>query len=188
MIDQWSECGSGWAQFSDDMVMRYRLARSLGEPLSRLMVVDGCVLGMARIVWLMLNPSTADAFELDPTIKECRKRSLALGADVMEVVNLFAFRSPYPKDLKKRYVGQRGEGPDNNRAIIEACRGARWVVAAWGNDGALDGRDRLIRQLMADMGINLLHLGLTNGGHPKHPLARGKHRIPATQQPQAWLQ
>src|SRR5262245_38806703 len=113
MIDQFSEDGTGWARFSDDMTMRYRLARSLdGDPVT--VASDGCVewnhkgppKGVAvRCVFLMLNPSTADACELDPTVNECRKRALKLGAGVLEVVNLFALRSPYPSDLKKCAAG-----------------------------------------------------------------------------------
>jgi hypothetical protein len=184
VIDSYSDDGTGWARFSDDEVMRYRLARSL--TLTRLVIADGIVQGLARIVWLMLNPSTADAFQLDPTVNECRKRSIAMGGDVYEVVNLFALRSPYPADLQKRAAGYRGDDIYNNEAILSACFGAKAVIAAWGNHGALGGRDQIVRANLRDAGIPLQHLGLTDGGYPKHPLARGKHRIPADLQPVVW--
>lgn len=194
MIDQWSDDGTGWARFSDDMTMRFRLARSLRD--WPMVVIDDQVWLMneggpaplpLRVVFLMLNPSTANAFVLDPTVNECRKRAIALGADVLEVVNLFALRSPYPADLRKRAAGSRGDDHENNHAIIEACTGAFRVIAAWGNDGELGGRAALVRELLAHERIELHHLGLTAGGCPKHPLARGKHRIPAELAPALWI-
>lgn len=184
MIDSFNEDGTGWARFSGDMLMRYRLARSL--TLTRLVIADGIVRGLSRIVWLMLNPSNADAFQLDPTVNECRKRSIALGGDVYEVVNLFALRSPHPADLKKLAAGYRGDDHLNDGEILGACVGAKAVIAAWGNNGALGRRDVLVRQRLARVGVKLHHLGFTDGGYPKHPLARGKHRIPADLQPAIW--
>lgn len=196
MIDQYNDDRTGWARFSDDMTMRYRLARALSEravavnqhPTGDLteVKVDWLIGPMKRVVFLLLNPSDADAFEPDPTVTECRKRATALGADVLEVVNLFAWRSPYPTDLKKRAHGERGDGPENNRQILEACTGAYMVIAGWGNDGDIGQRDRFVRNLLQVAGIPLYHLGTTNGGFPKHPLARGKHRIPADLQPVLW--
>jgi hypothetical protein len=192
MIDQYSDDRTGWARFSDDMTMRYRLARRLdGRPVL-LAPTSGdegrpIVGALHCVTFLMLNPSTADAFKPDPTVTECRKRALGLGADLLEVVNLFALRSPYPQDLKKRAHGQRGDDAENNAQILEACRGARMVIAAWGAHGALDHRETIVRGLIARSGIALHHLGTTQEGYPKHPLARGKHRIVADQQPVAWV-
>lgn len=196
MIDQFNDDGTGWARFSDDMTMRYRLARSLtGRPITTIwaeasdrgsVVTDAFMAPVKRVVFLMLNPSTADAFESDPTITECRKRALALGADVLEVVNLFAFRSPYPADLKKRAHGQRGDDHENNHAIMEACSGAHCVIAAWGSHGHLGGRSAIVLDLLKRERIELHNLGVTKDGFPKHPLARGVHRIPADFAPQLW--
>lgn len=80
----------------------------------------------------------------------------------------------------------RGDDVINNQAIMLACSMAVRVIVAWGNDGALDGRDRKVLGMLRSAGIQLQHLGLTQGGYPKHPLARGKYRIPADQQPIAW--
>lgn len=186
MIDQFDDNHTGWARFSDDMTLRFRLARSLTVPLTRLQIVDGRVLGLVRWVWLLLNPSDATAFKPDPTVTECRKRSVAGGADVFEVVNLFAFRSPYPEDLRKRGIGERGDTVVNNEQILLACLGAHRVIAAWGNHGSLDDRAHHVGQLLQDHDVELHHLGFTREGYPKHPLARGKHRIPADLQPVLW--
>lgn len=187
MIDQWSDDRTGWARFSDDMTMRFRLARSLSGKQTvgpGMRHIPGDLL--RRVVFLMLNPSTADAFQIDPTVNECRKRSIALSADVLEVVNLFALRSPHPADLKKRTHGFRGDDAINNAEILAACTGAHRVIAAWGNHGALDYRDLSVLNLLRANGVALHHLGTTQDGYPKHPLARGRHRIPADQQPIAW--
>ena len=34
--------------------------------------------------------------------------------------------------------------------------------------------------------VDLVCLGLTKDGYPKHPMARGAHRIPRDQQPILW--
>jgi hypothetical protein len=139
-----------------------------------------------RVVFLMLNPSDATAFRPDPTWTECTKWASRLGADVVEAANLHAYRSAYPTELRKRAHGFRGDGAENDTAILAACLGARFVIAAWGNDGNLDHRAEVVRRLLSEHRVALHHLGLTQGGHPKHPLARGKHRIPADQQLIAW--
>ena len=196
MIDQYSDDGTGWARFSDDMTMRYRLARKLTDsPGAALcfMNMTGAApihasteLEAKRVVFLMLNPSTANAFKPDPTITECIKRSRALDADVLEVVNLFALRTPYPADLKKCARSGRGGDHINDGEILTACIGAQYVIAAWGNDGGLDSREWHVRQQLDRVGVKLHHLGTTQAGEPKHPLARGRHRIPADMQPRPW--
>jgi hypothetical protein len=194
MIDQWSDDRAGFAQFSDDMTMRYHLLRLVSD---RAREIGGDVIfQMLGPPWspptleiacfLMLNPSDADAFKPDPTVTECVKFTRRWGHDITWVVNEHAFRSPYPTDLKKRAVGERGDDVINNQAIMLACSMATVVVTAWGNDGALDSRDRAVLGMLRTAGIKTHNLGTTKAGHPKHPLARGKHRIPADMQPQPW--
>lgn len=195
MIDQFSSDRTGWARFSDDMTMRFRLGRSLtGRELvvrdaagadSQISGLNRYVSG-SRVTFLMLNPSTADAFKHDPTVGECIKRARRLGADALEVVNLFALRSPYPADLRKRAHGQRGDDADANREILHACRGAIMVIASWGTGGALDHRATVVREMLREHDIKLHCLGTTQDGFPKHPLARGKHRISEDFTPQEW--
>jgi hypothetical protein len=134
----------------------------------------------------MCNPSDATAFKPDPTVTECVKFTRRWGSDITWVANMHAFRSPYPSDLRKRAYGFRGDDAENDRAILFACSIATRVIAAWGIDGALDGRAAKVLRLLAEHSYDLHHLGLTKDGFPKHPLARGKHRIPAEQRPIAW--
>lgn len=177
MIDQYSEDRTGWARFSDDMTMRYRLNRQL---------TANTTPWAKRVVFLMLNPSIADAFIIDPTIRECIKFTRSWGGDVLEVVNLFALRSTDPAGLKKYACGYRGDDSVNDKQISEACAGAWKVIAAWGRGGNLEHRDSRVCNMLQMCNVNLECLGRTLDGFPKHPLARGRHRIPADQQPIPW--
>lgn len=191
MIDQYSDDRTGWARFSDDMTMRYRLARALPLLDVTALPIDidtatGRVTAMRRVVFLMLNPSIADAFIVDPTIRECIKFTRYWGADVLEVVNLFALRSTDPAGLKKYACGYRGDDSVNDQQISEACAGAWRVIAAWGCGGNLEHRDSRVCNMLQMCNVNLGCLGRTLDGFPKHPLARGRHRISADQQPIPW--
>lgn len=177
MIDERSTDGIGWARFSDDRKFRYRLSRVL-HPLTPREE------RLVRVTFVMLNPSTADAFKLDPTVRKCCEFARLWGADVLEVVNLFALRSPYPEDLDTAV--EVGDDPANDEAIMEACTGAARVVAAWGNHGYRWGRGHIVADRLKLAGIPLSHLGMTGGGYPLHPLARGKAFIPLTREPQLW--
>lgn len=48
-------------------------------------------------VFLMLNPSTADDVDNDPTVERCQRRVHALGYGSLKVVNIFAYRSTIPQ-------------------------------------------------------------------------------------------
>lgn len=202
MIDEYNANRTGWARFSDDRTMRYRLARSLtsygaqhaldlgswlahcscGECDARVRRFEPTI---RRVVFVMLNPSTADAFKLDNTITKCCQFAQRWGADVLEVVNLFALRSTDPRALYADDIN-RGDGVENDDEIIAACTGATRAIAAWGNHGSLDSRAAYVRMLLANRGIALHCLGRTGSGAPLHPLARGKAFIPLTREPEAW--
>jgi hypothetical protein len=170
MIDEFSEGRTGWARFSDDRRMRYRLARSLD---GRSLEIDasGVVTShSAQACFVMLNPSTADAFDLDPTVRRCLGFALKLGADCCQVVNVFALRSTDPAELRKSAAGFRGDDNANNEQIAMAARAAATVIVAWGHHALLGGRGQLVREMLIQSGVNLWHLGLTKGGDPRHPL------------------
>lgn len=83
----------------------------------------------APMLFVMLNPSTADATEDDPTIRRCIGFAKREGMPAIEVVNLFAYRATDPADLAK---AADPVGPENTRHILEAAIAAGRVVAAWG--------------------------------------------------------
>ncbi|MFN8498399.1 MAG: DUF1643 domain-containing protein [Anaerolineae bacterium] len=138
------------ALFDDSGLYRYRLWRIWGAG--------------AAVAFVMLNPSTADGARDDPTIRRCMGLARAWGYGRLEVVNLFAYRSPSPEALRRV---SDPVGPDNDRYLGEAA-GAALVVVAWGNDGALLGRDRAALAALADGRLHCL--GVTLRGQPRHPL------------------
>lgn len=130
-------------------------------------------------VFVMLNPSTADASEDDPTIRRCVGFSRAWGFGGLAVVNLFALRATDPKVMKAH---TSPVGPENDRSIRRWLENAGRVVAAWGTHGTHRGRDREVVQLMRAVSVPVFHLGVSKDGHPKHPLY-----LPANSEPTAFV-
>ncbi len=140
------------ATLSDDGVYRYRLWRRWG---------DG-----GSLVFVMLNPSTADATEDDPTIRRCIGFARSWGYDGIQVVNLYALRATNPKGL----LGHPDpEGPGNPAAWREAGCHYRKMVAAWGVNCHMSGLPAS-RAFWENAPIRFKCVGITKGGDPKHPL------------------
>ncbi|MGB1202745.1 MAG: DUF1643 domain-containing protein, partial [Alloalcanivorax venustensis] len=118
--------------------------------------------------FLMLNPSTADEKQDDPTTQRCVSFAEAAGCGWLHVTNLFAFRATEPADMK---AAADPVGPENDERIREVAYAADVVVAAWGADGAHLGRaDHVLTSVLAEPAKLILALRLTNGGQPWHPL------------------
>lgn len=120
-----------------------------------------------RVTFVMLNPSTADAFKEDPTIRRCIGFAKSLSLQAMSVVNLFAIRATDPKEIR---LAEDPVGPENDFYIREACRASMMVICAWGAYPHLDGRDRVAWLNIKDCCSNIYSFGLTKKGAPKHPL------------------
>lgn len=120
-------------------------------------------------LFVMLNPSTADATADDPTIRRCVGFAKAWGCGGIVVVNLFALRSTDPAGLKKT---PDPVGPLNDQFIRKWAEQCHPLVAAWGVHGAYKARNVAVRRMFGagQMDLSLCHLGLTKDGHPKHPL------------------
>jgi len=119
------------------------------------------------MTWVMLNPSTADAFADDPTIRRCITFARREGCGGIEVVNLFALRSTDPRELRRH---PDPVGPLNDEHIAGACPAGRTVVAAWGTHASLISRACTVAWMLAEAGVPLHCLGTTRQGHPRHPL------------------
>ena len=120
-----------------------------------------------RVLWIMLNPSTADASHDDPTIRRILSFSRAWAFDEVEVVNLYALRATDPNELKK-WAGP--VGPINDLAITLAVDRAELVVAAWGVRGGPSRRADFVLELADCSGFTLQCFGTTKNGQPRHPL------------------
>jgi hypothetical protein len=158
--------GSGEAVFSTDMTYRYQLTRRWA--------------GGPGAVWIMLNPSTADAMKDDPTLGRCIAFTREWDLAGLTVVNLFALRATDPHAL----AGHPDPcGPENDDFIREAIGRASVLVAAWGAHKLAASRAAHVLKLVADAGLEPMCLGVTKDGYPKHPLARGRAYIPAGTKP-----
>ena len=131
-----------------------------------------------RATFVMLNPSTADAGNDDPTIRRCIGYAKRWGYGKLAVVNLFSYRSTDPREL--RNVSDP-IGPQTDDYLIDVGAESAVVVAAWGNHGKLYRRDQCVRGLFERAGIPLHYLRLTDEGQPWHPLY-----LPAALSPQLW--
>jgi hypothetical protein len=149
------------AEISLCLRYRYSLARRWGNG--------------APVLWVMLNPSTADAFKDDRTIGRCVGFARTWGFNAIEVVNLFAIRGTDPSCIRL----PDSVGFNNDAVILEAVDRANIVVAAWGNHGA-GGRGEYIRKLISAR-RDLHALRLTKEEQPEHPLY-----LPATLKPFVW--
>ena len=115
------------------------------------------------ILFVGLNPSTADHRVDDPTIRRCMRFAREAGFGQLIVANLFAFRTPSPRLLRR---AADPVGPENDRWLQQLSVEASATVAAWGNDGTFLHRDRAVLELLRAP----LCLGVTKRGQPKHPL------------------
>ena len=120
-------------------------------------------------MFLMLNPSTANASRSDPTISTCKRFARDWGYGTLRVCNLFALRSPYPVALQK---SRDPVGAENDEWIVRNARDSNVIVCAWGNHGGHLDRDGRIRQMLEGEGLaeKMRHLGMTKMGKPRHPL------------------
>ena len=128
-----------------------------------------------RAMFVMLNPSTATETQNDPTVERCERRARALGFGSFHVANIFAFRATDPRVMRAR---PDPVGPGNDDAILHATEDADRIICAWGSHGAYLGRGRAVEALLRSTGKPLWHLGLTQGGDPRHPLYVGYAQAP----------
>jgi len=115
------------------------------------------------VLFIGLNPSTADEAQDDPTIRRCMGFAKRWGFGGIKVANLFAYRAVCPSKLKQV---QDPVGPDNDRWISKLASSAGMVVAAWGNGGTFFSRGEQILSRL--QGVHCL--ALTRAGQPAHPL------------------
>lgn len=128
-----------------------------------------------RLMWVMLNPSTADATEDDATIRRCRGFSEAWGyGGAFCVGNLYAWRATDPRELKSV---RDPVGPRNNMHLNEMAAAAQVIVLAWGRNGPVRGRADAVcglDEFRYHWDERVRVLGLTKDGEPRHPLMMPK--------------
>ncbi len=159
---------SAGAEISLDGRFRYLLWRSH--------LAEDAAVPPRRCVFVMLNPSTADHELDDPTITKCIAYTSLWGFDRLEVVNLYAYRTKSPEELRDQGFQV---GPRNDEMIALAVQRASRVVLAWGKHAQVHRAAEvrhLIRKRMAfpstaPVGArDVVALKRNGDGSPIHPL------------------
>lgn len=125
-----------------------------------------CVLRWVRpCLFIMLNPSIADASIDDPTIRRCIGFAKLWQCTSLTVVNLFALRSTDPEALAKH---ADPVGPENDTYLSRLAFSHRFgvVVCAWGSHPFAKERAQAVREAFTGASC----LGITKNGSPRHPL------------------
>lgn len=142
------------ALFSKCGTYRYVLTRTIAQNIR----------WVKPALFIMLNPSTADEVNNDPTIRRCISFAKREGCTSLTVVNLFALRATDPKDLAK-HTDPIGE--ENNKIIKDMIQAHYMgiVVAAWGSHSMAHERAKEVLKFGS-----FRCLGKTKNGSPRHPL------------------
>lgn len=133
---------------------RYRLIREWSVP--------GTVGRSDPCVFIMLNPSTADGRQDDPTIRKCVGFAGRWGFTRLIVVNLFAYRATNPKDLRR---AADPIGPRNAEHVKSVCAEIDYAICAWGTNGSYLAQDAAMLRLLHQIGVIPMGIG-TKSSHP----------------------
>ena len=143
------------AILSDARLYRYELRRVWDESLPLVMFIG-------------LNPSTADEAEDDPTIRRCISFAKSWGFGGLVMSNLWAWRATNPKDLLLKTYDP--VGPDTDHHLIEAGRECALIIAAWGNGPVIKALDPERPVHVARLFDNICVLKVNGDLQPGHPL------------------
>ena len=168
------------ADISDDGLLRFTLERIWDKDLPRL-----CYIGH--------NPAKADRFVDDPTVLRWGGFGAAWGFGGYVALNKYPFRAADPGECR-RWLRSRSYNADvdialetNLTTIRDCAKDCQMVVACWGNigdDG--DWTAQIIDQIDA-FGRREIHcFGMNGNGTPRHPMSRGRNRVPDNQRPVVW--
>ncbi|MBU0467052.1 MAG: DUF1643 domain-containing protein [Nanoarchaeota archaeon] len=148
------------ALFSECEKYRYKLKRKWDNNLPQIMFIG-------------LNPSTADEIKNDPTVSRMINYAKQWGYGSVSVCNVFAFRATFPKDLKntKELVGR-----ENDKSITEEAQSSEKIVIAWGNHALFMNRNIEMMSLLHKH--ELFCIGVNKNGEPKHVLYLKKDLSP----------
>lgn len=128
---------------------------------------DSAEKNIRMILFIMLNPSTADALVNDPTVRRCMNFAQSWGYGGLYIGNLFAYRSTDPAELiRLSRAGFDAVHENNDSHLRRMQKDSETTVFAWGNEGRLQMRDTEI----IDKFPGAFCLGKNQNGTPKHPL------------------
>lgn len=114
-----------------------------------------------KVMFIGLNPSTADEVEDDRTISRCISYAKQWGYGGIIMANLFAFRTSSPAELM---ASSDPVGPENDRWLRTLASQAPVVVAMWGNSGTFRNRALEVTKIFPELRC----LRVTGTGQPHH--------------------
>lgn len=151
------------AIFSPDKKYRYLLWRIWNN-------------NLPKCGFIMLNPSKADAYILDPTVSRCIGFAKQWGYGSLFVCNIFALRSTDPQEL---YKVDDPVGPDNDSTLLDLMKKTDFVITAWGNHGTyMDRGNTVLLTILPEYSEKMAYLGVSNHWQPLHPLYLSKDVLP----------
>lgn len=121
-----------------------------------------------RVLFICLNPSTADEYSDDPTLKRCYAFAEKWGYGGIYLCNLFSYRTTRP-DLLADVEGEVLHAA-NIPAIMMATKLVVMTIAAWGDGVEIVKNGQSVAQNIKKIITPALCFGLTQKGNPKHPL------------------
>ena len=144
---------------------RYKLTRTWDEK-------------KGKVLFIMLNPSTANHIENDLTTIRCINFAEKWGYGGIMIGNIYPFRAKRPKDLKK-WLNEGHDydfwksGYDNEKYVKDMAQQADLIVCAWGCNHP--GVPKWVEELGDLFYLELCKDNIT----PKHPLGNiSKDAIP----------
>lgn len=145
-----------YAIISNDAKYRYALWRTWDDQ-------------KPKVLFICLNPSTADAFQDDRTVRRCVDFAHRWGFGGIAIGNLFAYRATRPQEL----IGLKDAvGKDNDLWLTKLRDDCSEWIAAWGADSVVNKREATVVSMFS----SLKCLGVTRLGHPRHPLYISKQQ------------
>ncbi len=124
-----------------------------------------------EVLFIGLNPSTADAYTDDPTVRKLIFSAKANGYNAFELVNIFAYRATYPNQLRSTNVDIIG--PKNKETIRRLAETIQDVVLIYGSFWKPKWPPyRAIEDTLEIFGNKhrIFCFGTSKEGRPKHPL------------------
>lgn len=145
MIDLFNDIDKG-AEMSKDRQYRYALWRIWDKE-------------KYMVMFIGLNPSTANESKDDPTIRRVIKFAQNWGYGGVYMMNLYPFVTAYPHEL------QTGNMDMNNKWLIRIAMKCHRVVFAWGNF-----LEAVYPGASISKALDGWALEINQNGSPKHPL------------------
>ena len=129
---------------------------------------------LPKVLFIMLNPSTADHKQDDPTLRRCIDYAKQWGYGGLYIGNLYSLRAADPKTLVKV---SKFNHRDNYKHIVSIAQQCQLVVCAWGNYPIIKKLGTPLN-ILKQLNQKLHCIDLSKTGTPKHPLYLKKSLTP----------